>query len=97
MNTFIWNKDNLDHLGKKFLRHILDNMRGYEGTVVRFGLTGEGIQPNYQITFPNGIVRPINGISHKLFKKDGFDAHEFSSDRLSQPFTLLQIQNAYQS
>ncbi len=39
------------------------NARKDAAVVVRFGLTGEGIRPNYQIEAP-GRVRAISGNSH---------------------------------
>lgn len=57
-----------------YFRDVLGNMRmvtDKELRRVRFGLTGEGFAPNYEITVPDGnymetTVRfPISGLTHK--------------------------------
>jgi hypothetical protein len=85
-----WGEDNLHTLGRVFLRQVLENMRGREESVVRLGETGQGVQPNYQVTFPNGVVRTLRGSSHKAFEQ----ADEFDATRISEPFTLAQVRNA---
>lgn len=91
MSGIEWREDNLHMLGRLFLLHVLDHMRGREDSVVRLGQTGEGVQPNYQVTFPNGVTRTLRGSSHKSFDQ----AEEFDSDRISEPFNLAQVQAAY--
>ena len=68
-------------------------MRGYEDALVQFGETGEGVYPNYQITFPNGKKWPINGRSHDSFG----DADQFDINKISNPFHLHEIQAAYEN
>lgn len=92
MNRLNWTEQNLTSLGSFFLRNVRDHMRGDEGATVRFGVTGIGVQPNYQITFSNGVVRTIRGSSHEAFNQ----ADEFQEDRISDPFTLAAIQRAYE-
>lgn len=86
-----WNENNLPTLGRFFLRRVLDNMRGREDSVVRFGETGQGIQPNYQVTFPNGRIMTLRGSSHEVFEQ----ADEFDSHNVSKAFNLAAIQAAY--
>ena len=93
MKKLNWTEDNLSGFGRNFLRKVLGNMRDYSESTVRFGETGQGIQPNYQITFPNNRVLTINGSSHKQFSS----ADEFDENRISSPFTYEQIKKAYQA
>lgn len=84
-----WNKENLPLLGKSFLSNVISNMR-FEESRVRFGETGKGTQPNYQITFPNQRVWTIRGSSHETYE----DAEKFNSERISNPFSLAAIRAA---
>lgn len=90
MSHLIWDEETLPKLGRKFLRAIRDNMRFKESTV-RLGITGEGIQPNYQVIFENGIIRTINGANHAEFTR----TDEFDETKLSEPFTYEDILNAF--
>jgi hypothetical protein len=90
MTTICWEESNLSNLGLVFLRHVRENMRGREESIVRFGQTGTGVQPNYEVRYPNGVVRPIRGSTH-----DGFDGPEnFDASNLSREFNLRQIDEA---
>lgn len=93
MSGLNWNIDNISELGKIFLRKVMENMRGYDGSTVWFGETGKGIQPNYQVRFPKGLILTISGASHKQFP----NAEKFNDARISQPFTLADIKQAYES
>ena len=92
MANLCWTDDNLHTLGKVFLWKVLDNLRDNEGTTVRFGQTGEGIKPNYEITFANGRVWVLNGASHDTFP----DTSTFDPQRVSTPFTRDQVKQAVQ-
>ena len=92
MSRIEWKEDNLHTLGRVFLRNVLDHLRGHEGSIVRLGETGVGVQPNYQVTFPNGVTRALRGSSHEAFEQ----TEEFDIDRISQPFTLAQVRAAYE-
>lgn len=92
MKAIDWNEGNLNSLGRVFLRRVLENMRHFEGSSVRLGETGTGVQPNYQVTFPNGNVLTFRGSSHDSFEQ----ADAFNDSRISQSFTLKQVQNAYE-
>ena len=96
MSGIEWNENNLHTLGRTFLRHVLDHMRGHEASVVGLGETGTGIQPNYQVTFPNKITRTLRGSSHKAFPIEEFDVEEFDAKKISQAFTLAQVRTAYE-
>lgn len=86
-----WDEENLSLLGKNFLSNVISNMR-FEGSVVRFGETGTGAQPNYQITFPNERIWTIRGSSHETYE----DAEKFNTDRISDPFSFAVISAALQ-
>lgn len=92
MSKIEWNESNLPNLGRVFLRKVLDNMRPeISNSTVRFGQTGQGIRPNYQVTFENGVTRALNGSSHEAF--DGAD--EFNSENVSGGFSFATIKGAY--
>ncbi len=93
MTGIEWHQHNLHDLGRIFLRNVIKNMRGYEDALVRFGETGRGIQPNYQVTFINGTTITLRGSSHKPFEL----TDEFDSARISQPFNLAAVTKAYES
>lgn len=86
-----WNESNLSLLGKNFLSNVISNMR-FEDSVVRFGETGKGTWPNYQITFPNERVWTIRGSSHETYE----DAEKFNSKKISEPFSLAVVRAALQ-
>lgn len=91
MSGIEWNENNLHTLGRAFLQHVLDHMRGREASIVRLGETGTGVKPNYQVTFPNNVIRALRGSSHNAFPIEEFDAKN-----ISQPFTLAQVRAAYE-
>ena len=56
--------------------------------VVRFGLTGEGVHPNYQLEAPCGKVTARMGVNHEadLSAPNGrFDDSELSVERYTVP------------
>ncbi|RUQ35594.1 MAG: hypothetical protein EKK71_11860 [Candidatus Competibacteraceae bacterium] len=91
MSGIEWNEDTLPTLGKVFLRHVIDHMLGCSESTVRFGKTGQGIMPNYQIISPNGVIKTLRGSSHDAFKQVG----AFDEKRISRPFLLAEIQHAF--
>lgn len=88
-----WTEENLPNLGRVFLRNVRDHMRNKDESTVRFGETGYGSQPNYQVTFPNGVTRTIRGSSHEAYEQ----AEEFDDEKISEPFNLAAIKKAYES
>lgn len=81
MSSIVWNKFNLESsLGRIFLNCVLNNMVSKESKV-RFGITGKGIHPNYQVIDSKGFINTYNGRSHKKHKVD-----EFSQKNLSDVF-----------
>lgn len=90
MNTLQWDVDTLTSLGRIFLRKVMKNLRSVEGATVQFGEMGQGIQPNYQVCFTNGIVNTYRGANHKPFMP--LDA--FNQEHVSRPFSWVEIQHA---
>jgi hypothetical protein len=80
-------------LDQNYFRDVLHSMRSNipkkELRCVRFGLTGDGIAPNYEITFPDGDYEkpfrlPISGLTHKTHHQ--FPAN-FEEENLTEKFT----------
>lgn len=84
-----WNENNISLLGKSFLSNVISNMRN-DDSVVKFGETGNGIQPNYQITFPNKRVWTLRGSSHETYESK----ENFNTEKISQAFSLAEIRSA---
>jgi len=91
MSKLDWNEQQLRKLGRPFLRRVRDNMRNDGGAQVQLGETGQGIVPNYQVTFSNGMKLVYRGSTHKQFE----NADEFNAARISDAFELKQIIDAY--
>ncbi|WP_454844975.1 hypothetical protein [Pseudomonas farris] len=91
MNSFQWNIDTLASLGRIFLRKVMKNLRSIDGATVQFGEMGQGIQPNYQVCFPNGSVNTYRGANHKPFMPRG----AFNQEHVSHPFSLADLQRAF--
>jgi hypothetical protein len=79
-----------------YFRDVLGSMINVDGNarndnhlVVRFGLTGDGIRPNYQIETPLGNVHPIRGNNHKPDRQ----VSKYATDELSEErFTFQGVQ-----
>lgn len=53
---------------KGFYRLVLANMAKFgDPAGIRFGTTGRGVYPNYQVHYPDGTVRAFRGRTHSLF------------------------------
>lgn len=89
MNPLQWNIFTLALLGRIFLHEVMRNMR-FKDATVQFGEMGQGIQPNYQVCFTNGIVNTYRGANHKPFMP--LDA--FNKEHISRPFSWVEIQHA---
>lgn len=69
----------------------LDLGRKHEGRAhVRFGTTGNGHAPNYQIESDDGSIHCFMGLSsnHKLASEEQFEADHLSEER----FTYSEVQ-----
>lgn len=74
--------DVVARVGEPYMIKVLGNSGA--GTSVRFGLTGNGTSPNYQVEFKDS-ERPkllFGGLSHQEWPGD---EKEFDDDRLSKP------------
>lgn len=84
--------DLVARVGEAYMIKVLGNSGA--GTHVRFGLTGNGTAPNYQVEF-EGSERPrllFGGLSHKEWTGD---EKEFADDRLSKPFPYEDLFAAF--
>ena len=95
MNKVAWTKSDLPKLGKVFLRNVLSNIRA-DDAEIKFGETGTGQFPNYQISYsprsnyPEGVVMAYRGMSHDRFE----DLAAFNSEKISQPFSRIDIEDS---
>lgn len=76
-----------------YFRDVLNRMRmvaNKELRRVRFGLTGEGIAPNYEITVPDGnymensVRFPISGLTHNAHHQS---PEPFEAANLTEKFS----------
>ncbi len=102
MNNLNWNKEKLSQLDSLYLKNVIENVkRGRDQAIdaeIRFGETGTGQSPNYQINFPpnankpDGVVLIFRGMTHKTFELD--DSNEFNNEKISEPFKLIDLESA---
>lgn len=90
MTSVIWDIEKLASLRSVFLRKAISNLRSIEGATLRFGETGKGKKPNYQVVFPNGVINTYRGLNHKPFLQRG----QFAEPNISKPFTRFDLDNA---
>lgn len=88
MSQLEWNEETLPSLPKLYLMRVEKNMRS--GSTVRFGLMGNGTNPNYELELSDGSRLPYGGLSHKRDER----TEAFEEKNLSPPFTLEQLQDA---
>lgn len=76
-----------------YFRDVLNSMRtvvNKDLRRVRFGLTGDGIAPNYEITVPDGnymensVRFPFNGLTHKAHHQS---PEPFEAANLTEKFS----------
>ncbi len=80
-----------------YFRDVMRNMEwvpGKENRRVRFGLTGEGIFPNYQTGWPEEHatahqVRRFSGQTHRAYHRAPLES--FDETRLSRAFTWDEV------
>ncbi|MCB1600680.1 MAG: hypothetical protein KDI66_11755 [Xanthomonadales bacterium] len=70
--------DVVARLGEKFMKRVLDNSG--RGSSVRFGVTGSGQTPNYQVEVEERPRALFSGRSHKEWTGDevAFEPHNLS-------------------
>jgi hypothetical protein len=77
-----------------YFQQVLAGMMAFDAkadsdssVIVRFGLTGRGVRPNYQIESPASVVA-VRGDTHERHQHTRFDDRELSQER----FTYAQVQ-----
>lgn len=97
MSKLLWTKESVAQMGPKFLQLVLSNMgsKNLNGTV-RFGTSGKGEVPNYQVKTEFGPIAPdrclikvFQSRSHKVYT----GTVVFNDDNLSDEFTHEDILN----
>lgn len=79
-----WTKENIGKLDPGFLAKVIARMH-WDGTV-RFGTTGDGIRPNYQICRKRVPVA-YSGLNHEPFPS----SEQFDATKLSGEFSLHEL------
>lgn len=75
-----------------YYRSVLGRMTPGRAAKVRFGTTGEGVMPNYEIEFENGEKVAFSGQSHKPST-----THEtFANVNLSRSYSFQEVQSLIQ-
>ena len=95
MSKLLWTKESVAQMGPKFLQSVLSNMgsKNLNGTV-RFGTSGKGEVPNYQVKKEFGPIAPdrclitvFQSRSHKKYTGTAV----FNNDNLSEAFSYADI------
>ena len=73
---------------ENYFRGVLGNMS--PNSRVRFGETGDGVWPNYQIERPDGELERFRGSNHKSFHEKWDET--FDENKLSEPLTYANVQ-----
>lgn len=81
-----WN-GNISSLPSEFVEKLLEMLSRPDVIAVRLGITGKGIQPNYQLIHVDRSVTTMNGANHQKF--DGVDVFEESN--ITEPLTRCDI------
>ena len=81
--------DFVAQVGEKFAQQVLGNMPS--GSSVRFGETGEGVFPNYQVESSEGTTL-WRGNGHGTWSGS---VEEFNQSKVSKPFSREGIFEAF--
>ncbi|MFT7683990.1 hypothetical protein [Moritella dasanensis] len=95
MKKPLWTKERIAQKGSVFLQSVLNNMGSKSlNATVRFGTTGTGDLPNYQVKKEFGPIAPDRHLitvyqsrSHKKYTGTAV----FNEDNLSEEFTYADI------
>jgi len=79
----VWDEERLGGLSPVFLKKVFQNMRDDKDAMVRFGTTGKGIRPSYQIEFASKEITAFTGSGHKPQTK----SLSPGTNKISQPFS----------
>lgn len=79
----------ITNIGTDFAQMVMGNMvKVGRGIAVRFGTTGRGVYPNYEVRYADGTVRAFRGRTHQLF----FGGEgRFSDGHLSREYGFEEI------
>jgi len=80
-----WTKESIGKLDPAFLAKVVARMH-WDGTV-RFGTTGDGIRPNYQICLADKEPVAYNGANHEQFPA----TERFDEAKLSEEFRFDEL------
>lgn len=86
MSDKLWD-GNVASLPGDFKNTLLGMLNRPDVVAVRLGLTGKGIQPNYQLIHTDNTVTAMNGANHKKFER----ADEFDESNITGPLTRSDI------
>lgn len=81
-----------EHVGNStYYRKVLRNLVKFGGSegVVRFGILGTGVAPNYQVLSTDGVITTFNGLGHNRAPSL---AEQFDDDHLSSPYKKADVQ-----
>lgn len=74
-------------LPKEYIGEVIKRIDKREMLGVKFGITGKGIHPNYQLILIDGSFRPMSGKNHKKFR----NASAFNEVNITDIFTIAQL------
>jgi len=81
-----------EHVGNStYYRKVLGNLVKFGSSegVVRFGILGTGVAPNYQVVSIDGVITTFNGLGHNPAPNL---AEQFDDDHLSAAYTKADVQ-----
>lgn len=89
MSKEVWD-GNIAKLPKDYLSKVKMMMKSQCAVGVRFGITGKGVHPNYELALAGGTTQPMSGQNHEKFR----DYEEFDKTNITQLFNLSDIEAA---
>ena len=85
-------------MNEEYWDSVISNME--KGDYVRFGTTGRGIRPNYQVSSQSGKIRTYLGQDHERANEPKYNEaritkREFSFAEVNDPRIRAQIQGLF--
>ena len=84
-------------MNEEYWNGVVSNMQ--ENDHVRFGTTGKGIYPNYQIISESGEIRTYRGQNHERHEEPKYDethiTGEYALADVNSPMIRAQIQGLF--
>jgi hypothetical protein len=88
--TIEWDAEKIGNLDPELLKNVIDNMKNkvheQPSVAVRFGTTGEGKRPNYEI-----VLRFAYSAVAKSHERD-LKVDKYADENLSREFSLTEIE-----